>query len=206
MIMVRVFSYIVKRDYGFAPNPFYGTLTLATCKPRIRKSANVGDFIIGNATASEGNKLIFMAQISEVMTFDTYWDANRFQQKKPVMNGSFKKLYGDNIYHHDQDGNWLQVNSHHSYADGSMNMDNLKRDTSTTDRVLICEDFFYLGKSMIQVPEEYTMCIHRGRGHHCPDLSVSQTLWDYLKTCYPDGGKIDQPRLFEYFKRYDGKS
>ena len=204
--MARVFSYIVKRDYGFAPNPFYGTLTLATCKPKIRKLADVGDFLIGNATASEGNKLIFMAKISEVMTFDTYWTSPRFQPKKPVMNGSLKKLYGDNIYHHDQNGNWLQENSHHSLADGSVNMENLNRDTSTTDRVLICENFFYLGKSMFHVPKEFTSCIHKWIGHHCPDLSVAQKLWNYLKTRYPDGGKIDQPKLFEHFKRYDGIS
>ena len=35
------------RDYGFAPNPFFGFCTLANCKPKIRKSANVGDWIIG---------------------------------------------------------------------------------------------------------------------------------------------------------------
>lgn len=204
--MTRVFSYIVKRDYGFAPNPFYGTLTLATCKPRIRKLANVGDFIIGNATASEENKLIFMAKISEVMTFDTYWTSPLFQPKKPVMNGSLKKLYGDNIYHHDQNGTWIQENSHHSLADGSVNTDNLHRDTSTTDRVLICKDFFYFGKSMFHVPKEYTSCIHKWIGHHCPDFSIAQKLWNYLKTHYPDGGKIDQPKLFEHFKRYDGKS
>ncbi|WP_195439561.1 Nmad2 family putative nucleotide modification protein [Parabacteroides goldsteinii] len=204
--MARAFSYIVKRDYGFAPNPFYGVLTLATCKPKIRKSANVGDFIIGNATAADGHKLIFMAKVSEIMTFDTYWTTDRFQQKKPVMNGSLKKLYGDNIYHHDKKGNWFQDNSHHTHADGSVNKDNLNRDTTSTDHVLICEEFFYLGKSMSQVPKEYAVCIHKGRGHHCPNYADAQKLWDYLKAQYPSGGKIDQPKLFEHFERYDGKS
>ncbi|MFH1865797.1 MAG: hypothetical protein ABIK85_07930, partial [Candidatus Eisenbacteria bacterium] len=39
---MRLFSYIVARDYGFAPNPFCGVCTLATCKPKIRESASVG--------------------------------------------------------------------------------------------------------------------------------------------------------------------
>lgn len=34
-------------DTEFAPNPHHGVLTLATCKPRIRKYAEVGDWISG---------------------------------------------------------------------------------------------------------------------------------------------------------------
>ena len=33
------------RDYGFAPNPYFGYCTLATCKPVIRRCAGVGDWI-----------------------------------------------------------------------------------------------------------------------------------------------------------------
>ena len=34
---MKLYSYIVARDFGFAPNPFYGFCTLATCKPKIAK-------------------------------------------------------------------------------------------------------------------------------------------------------------------------
>ena len=34
--MARIYSYVVRYDSGFAPNPFYGYCTLATCKPDIR--------------------------------------------------------------------------------------------------------------------------------------------------------------------------
>lgn len=204
--MGKAFSYVVARDYGFAPNPFYGVLTLATCKQRIRKVASVGDYIIGNADAARGNKLIYMAKVSEVTTFDRYWYDRRFQCKKPVMNGSQKKLYGDNIYHHDETGNWLQDNSHHTNNDGSINVDNLKRDTGTTDHVLICNEFIYLGKSMIDLPKEFASCIHYGINHHCPDYATAERLWNYLRGLFPDGGKIDQPNKFLQFERYDGVS
>ena len=36
---MEIFSYVITHDSGFAPNPFGGFLTLATCKPKIRKSA-----------------------------------------------------------------------------------------------------------------------------------------------------------------------
>jgi hypothetical protein len=43
-------SYVVARDYGFAPNPFFGVCTLATCKPLIRRIAHIGDWIVGTGS------------------------------------------------------------------------------------------------------------------------------------------------------------
>jgi len=42
-------SYKMTHDSGFAPNPFHGYRTLATCKPGIRRSGNrrVGDLVAG---------------------------------------------------------------------------------------------------------------------------------------------------------------
>ena len=71
-IMARGFSYIITRDFGFAPNPFQGVLTLATCKPKIRKAAQVGDYLIGNSNKATGNKLISMSKVDDITTFDQY--------------------------------------------------------------------------------------------------------------------------------------
>ena len=150
--------------------------------------------------------LILLAKVTEVTTFDRYWEDPRFNCKKPVMNGSLKKLYGDNIYHHGDGGGWIQEDSHHANNDGSVNVNNLNRDTGTTDRVLICEDFIYLGKSMISVPNTFQDCIHKGIGHNCPDYSKAEKLWSYLKQRYPEEGKVDNPNLFDKFERYDGVS
>mgnify|MGYP000925642744 CR=1 FL=1 len=62
---MKVISYVVAYDYGFAPNPFHGFLTLATCKPQIRRSKNtkVGDILLGKK--SKQNKLIYVGIISE---------------------------------------------------------------------------------------------------------------------------------------------
>lgn len=79
--MAKGYSYVVARDYGFAPNPFWGVLTLATCKPKIRKSANVGDYVIGHSAASDGNKLIFIMKVGRVITFDEYWNSDEFEIK-----------------------------------------------------------------------------------------------------------------------------
>lgn len=202
--MSRGFSYIITRDFGFAPNPFHGILTLATCKPRIRKNAKVGDYLIGISPKSKGSKLIYMAKVEEITTFDNYWVDPRFQNKKPVMNGSKKTLYGDNIYHH-EDGEWKQANSHHSKENGLINIENLKRDTGTTDNVLICPVFYYLGAAMIDIAHVSPHCVHYGIGHHTVSEDDCKTLWRYLKDLFPEGGLIDYPNLFRSFTRYNGK-
>ena len=45
--MPNLFSYVLRYDDGAAPNPFWGTCTLAICKPAIRRKANLGDWVVG---------------------------------------------------------------------------------------------------------------------------------------------------------------
>ena len=138
------YSYKIIRDYGFAPNPFFGYCTLACCKPHIRKKAEVGDWIIGTGANANNllNRLIFIMRISEKITFEEYWNDKRFTRKKPVLNGSLVKIHGDNIYHK-QNNDWHQLDSHHSNIEGIINSDNLKQDLSG-EFVLISTEFVYL--------------------------------------------------------------
>lgn len=73
---MKLYTYIITRDYGFAPNPFYGCCTLATCKPRIRKAAQKDDWIIGFGSLANDsmlkNKIIFAMRVDGKMTFDEY--------------------------------------------------------------------------------------------------------------------------------------
>jgi hypothetical protein len=149
-----LYVYPITRDFGFAPNPFHGICTLATCKPKIRKGAREGDWIIGvggSSLKAVARKCIFMMKVSEKMSFQNYWDDPRFVRKRPARNGSRIQMLGDNIYHQDKDGGWLQEDSHHSNQDGSPNLSNVRRDTQTTDQVLISEFFFYFGSDAIDV-------------------------------------------------------
>ena len=168
--MSRLYSYVVVRDYGFAPNPFSGYCTLATCKPKIRAKAQVGDWVVGVGAASKARSgvLIYAMRVSEAHSYDDYWVDSRFQSKRPVLNGSLKRAYGDNIYHR-VGGQWIQENSHHSHADGSFNGENMRRDLGA-DRVLVAEEFYYFGNKGLLVPHSvrklgrHDIC-RPGRGH-----------------------------------------
>jgi hypothetical protein len=62
----KLYRYIVDHDTGFAPNPYHGYCTLATCKQTIRKTVRIGDWILGLSSKNSGNKIIYaMPQIQK---------------------------------------------------------------------------------------------------------------------------------------------
>lgn len=153
---MSLFSYVVARDYGFAPNPFFGICTLATCKPLIRRVAEIGDWIIGTGSSARSRKgfLVYAMCISGAITFNSYWNDPRFQREKPNLRGSKKQAFGDNIYYKDAEGQWHQEDSHHSYQGGVPNPFNITNDTQT-DRILVSMDYAYWGGSGPEVPTDF---------------------------------------------------
>ena len=163
--MEHLYCYKMTWDTGFAPNPYHDFLTLATCKPVIRRCAKIGDWISGWTAVTvrdkdnnphhfrEEEKLIYLAKITDKITYDTYW--KKYPRKRPheVSNGkmvakrgcgesvnSRNKKYdtGDNIYEPIKDGYYQHDNfGNHSEKD--------KQHDLNGTYVLICEEFYYFG-------------------------------------------------------------
>ena len=177
---MRLFTYIVARDYGFAPNPFGGVCTLATCKPKIRRTASVGDWIAGIASKKYCRvpSLLYMMRVDEVSTYNEYWKDSRFQKKKPSRTSSVKQLFGDNIYHRNAKGQWIQADSHHSLEDGTPNLRNIDNDTQS-EGVLIGWRYAYWGSNAIKIPGEFldydgdAISLNRGYKYHYSDRFVN---------------------------------
>ena len=185
----HLYIYVIRYDFGFAPNPFHGVCTLATCKPGIRKSAKVGDWILGVGGKKLGatyRKCILLMKVSEKTSFQNYWGDPRFSLKKPCRNGSHVKMLGDNIYHKKAHGEWIQEDSHHSNPDGTTNQKNLDRDTGTSDQVLISNYFFYFGEKAIFV-DLASIQYKSGIGYKKINLSLSlegRELIESVNTSY----------------------
>ena len=166
--MPAIYSYVVAHDSGFAPNPFNNFCTLATCKPKIRKHASIGDWIVGTGSDKKGIRrggfLVHAMRVEETLTFSEYWNDPRFTSKKPNLFGSYRMASGDNIYCPDGDG-WIQMNSYHSNKDGTPRADHIQKDTSV-DRVLISHDFVYFGAEGPEIPDHLKArgLVHSGRG------------------------------------------
>ena len=180
--MSSIFIYVVDRDFGFAPNPFHGMCTLATCKPRIRRAAKIGDWVIGvggtrlNATG----RCIFAMKVTRKIDFNRYWNEVEYRDKRPVRNGSLKMMVGDNIYH-SVEGKWIQLDSHHSHLDGTQNDHNVVKDTSA-DCVLVSDHFYYFGKSSFLIPAGVLSKLgyRNGRNHRRFDEAQATSLLETI--------------------------
>ena len=144
-----LYCYKMTHDTGFAPNPFNGVLTLATCKPTIRRCAEVGTWISGWAGVKvyttedkkkyvdwNNQKLIYLARITDKMSIADYW--HQYPEKRPhCIIGVFDM--GDNIY----EPNGSAAFEQHKNG-GGHNLNHKSHDLSGC-YVLICKEFYYFG-------------------------------------------------------------
>ncbi|MDD5434121.1 MAG: hypothetical protein PH343_01700 [Nitrospira sp.] len=154
-----MYTYVVKKDIGLAPNPFWGYCTLAICTPNhmgIRPQK--GDWIIGITTVSRSSKLVYAMQISKTLPFEDYYNDTRFGKKKPVVTGSWRKRCGDNMYYKDTKGVWKQHSTiHHTKPE------DIKKDLKHPV-VFVAEHFYYFGEKAVKIQPEYQDLIWKRQG------------------------------------------
>ena len=204
---MNFYSYKLDHDYGLAPNPFGEYCTLAVCKGKIRSNKNlsVKDWIIGTGSKSLSaeHKLIYVMQVDEIITFDEYWEDERFQYKKPVLNGSLVQIHGDNIYHKDKKtGEWIQENSAHSGKDGCLNQEHLEADTKGKN-VLISEHFFYLGNKAASIPVAFLKINTDSRDmmYKSIDEAFGKSFIEWVESNFKQGLNGDPISWKDYFKK-----
>jgi hypothetical protein len=81
--MSRLYFYKLTTNNNGAPCVADGLLTLAICKPTIRKTASVGDVLIGFAgsTLHRDNRLIYVGRVTEKLVDGDYFKDGRFGQR-----------------------------------------------------------------------------------------------------------------------------
>lgn len=163
-----LYCYKMRHDTGFAPNTYHGVLTLATCKPTIRRCAEIGYWISGwtsNVVYGKNNikkvftddtqKLIYLAKVTDKIKIEDYWKKYDYKRPQKILIGKenttnrcggkncTSSLYnmGDNIYEpiKGKKDEFKQLPN-----GGGHGPDNEKRDLSGK-YVLICEEFYYFG-------------------------------------------------------------
>lgn len=174
------FSYVLASDTGFAPNVTDGYCTLACCKPKIRSTARVGDWVMGTLPKNRGrNKLGYIMRINEALSFDEFFNDPRFKNKKPS-----EDPLGDNIYYK-KEGVFVRVkNKHHKEKD-------LYHDTQA-DRVLISSLFWYFRDKAPEIPSEPSkfipLLIKTGSYHkRIKDTDVVREFVSWVSSNYRPG-------------------
>jgi hypothetical protein len=174
---MRLFTYKLVSDTGFAPNPFGETLTLATCKPQIRHCKGKGDWIAGFTSVSltgdpvGEERLIYLMQVAEKLHIGEYFQDSRFQTKIPDMTAKGPEAKaGDNIYRPCVVGafegeHFEQLPNPNHWGDNMPSQDDLERDISG-QYVLVAGEYYYFGRDALAIPPELRPAVPRAQSAH----------------------------------------
>jgi len=181
---MKMYSYVVCKDTGFAPNPFWGYCTLAACTPNhMGIRPQIGDWLIGTESIDKGNKLIYAMQISLIMPFDKYYTDKRFKMKIPVVKSeNWRQHCGDNIYYKDKSDKWQQ---HPSLFHN--NPENKRQDIKHPS-VFISKCFYYFGCKAMKIPSKYDSLVWKRQGVKCNHIpNVCEDFLTWLQTNFKKG-------------------
>jgi len=192
-----LYTYKITHDSGFAPNPFHNVLTLATCKPGMRRTKQKGDWIAGfsskclsdialsNGVSISPDALIYLAQVSDVLDISEYYLADRFNNKIP--KGSDDP--GDNIYKplceipiNKDDFEQLNNVGDHGECD--------KKHDLGGKKVLIFDEYYYLGRNGIPIPPDLKISRPKGPtcyGYKTDDAVEIKALVDWVRSHFKRG-------------------
>ena len=115
------------------------------------------------------NEIVFIMQVTDVLSFMNYWEKEEYKEKKPETN-CFKKDWennnnsikncGDNIYEFDKSGAVIKMHPSFHYIENQFNSWEMVHDLSG-EYVLLSDNYIYYGKNAIA----YEGKIHEGRNH-----------------------------------------
>ena len=155
----KICFYIIVTDSGLAPNPFYGSCTLALCTPNhMRARLKEDDWIVGCFRSGQPPRVVYVMQVDEVMLLDRYYRDPRFICKKPSGN-DWKTQVGDNMYYLDSNG-LLQQDPNTSLHKEQETQEKDKRG----NKVFIGKQFVYLGRKATPLPPAFHKCLPPRQG------------------------------------------
>lgn len=167
---MALYSYVLRFDTGDAPNPYGGICTLTVCKPAIRRTAQVGDWIIGTGSRHSpvgdiAGYLLYAMKVSRKLLladYDTYC-----QQELPIKIPGHpthahqrENVVGDSLYDYSKPGApqhrgglvhrepWLQARDWSGY------------------HALLADEFYYFGREPRELPAHLQPLVKRNQGHY----------------------------------------
>ena len=168
--MTKLYSYVLRYDDGAAPNPFWGYCTLTICKPDIRRTAQVDDWIVGtgskNSHLRDGNtydfsdSVVYAMKVTKKLTLSDYDKFCQQQLMKKIpkwFNKDYRLRVGDCIYDFSHGITPSLRKSVH-------NQDNVSKDLGG-QFALLSKYFYYFGEEPRPLPQELKYIIRRGQKH-----------------------------------------
>ena len=195
MDSIRLFSYKMTHDTGFAPNPFGGFLTLATCKPKIREYKKIGDWIAGFTSMSLNNdsvgqeRLVYLMHIDNKITFVEYWNNPKYITRRPdIKSKNVMDKIGDNIYKP-----LKSVPKSPSDFELIGNLHNTAKDKERDlngKYVRISNHFYYFGENPLVIPDDCRPTVPKVQspyGYETKDMMQANRFINYIQANYKSG-------------------
>lgn len=197
--MPSLFSYVLRYDDGAAPNPFWGTCTLAICKPAIRRKAEVGDWVVGTGSKNSpigdiSGQVVYAMRVTKKMTLQEYDDYCRRNLTRKIpkwFTGKFKQRMGDCIYDYSNG----QIPKLRPSVHKELNRE---RDLSGKF-VLLSDEFYYFGDKPIALPENLTPIVKTNQGHKRVELEYLIKSFESWISKFPKNQLKGQPQLKKEF-------
>lgn len=173
---LNLYSYKMTSDTGFAPNPFWGMLTLATCKANMRRSKKVGDWIAGfTSGVLRGDpvgeeRLVYLMRVSKKVPIAEYYASSSYRSKIPNESARLHVYaVGDNIYRprvknasNSRDFEQL-LNPHHWDGAARCGPKTSRDDDISGGHVLVGEIYAYFGRDALAIPSSVRPTIPPGQ-------------------------------------------
>jgi hypothetical protein len=199
---VRIYVYVLAHDGGFSPNPFHGWCTLACCKPKIRKKAQPGDWVVGLTRRRDGNRLAYAMKVEESLSFEDYWHDKRFRKKRPrwKKGASVIDKCGDNCYRPVGPDEFKQLPRSNHWDFGNDREDLRKKAADLGgERVLVSRTFCYYGREAIPFPAHVSFP-RPTRGHRVNFTPEEQaSLLKFIRS--RPRGVLGKPKVWPYDDR-----
>jgi hypothetical protein len=195
MSEIRLFSYKMTDDTGFAPFPFGGFLTLATCKPGIRETKKIGDWIAGFTSKDLNNdpvgeeRLVYLMQVNDKISFAEYWKNPKYNDRKPnIRSKNILEKIGDNIYK-PVVKNPKNISDFDQVPNLYHEQKNKKIDLSSK-YVLISKRFYYFGCECIELRDEIRPKVPKTttyRGVQTHNIEKAEKFISFIESSYKTG-------------------
>ena len=167
---MKIYSYVLRTDEGAAPNPFGGICTLTICKPAIRRTARIGDWVIGTGskcvnlgngkTCDFSNSIVYAMKITDIKSlkeYDEYCKVSLTNKIPVIETKDWTQKVGDCIYDYSK-GEIPLIRR------GVHNENNRKRDLNGYN-ALLSNHFYYFGSEARPLPDEFKKLIKQNQGH-----------------------------------------
>jgi Nucleotide modification associated domain 2 len=199
---MKLYSYCLRSDSVAAPNPFWGVCTLVICKPAIRRTAHVGDWVVGFGSANSpigdiSRGVVYAMKVTRIMTMQEYdaYCKTSLKEKLPRWDSEdYREKVGDCIYDFSEEGMPAVRKSVHSEACRKKDLGGMN--------ALLSDRFYYFGDKPVLLPNKFIALIHAKQGHKvAANDALAEAFVGWLAGLgYKRNGLYGEPQLKQRLK------